>query len=203
MPASCHRSPPKAVREPPLTGGRNVPRSPERTILFRTLADELETFLTRRDGTTHVVFEPGDLVARLAALVPPRRFHRVRYHGVVAPMAAWRPRIVPQVGVLEERRPSQTAGPQVSAPPPGATTRPRDHSWAELMLRVFAQDVLERRRCRSPLRILAQIHPPDTTRAILACLGLSARPPPIAPARRVPEDVLLPGCAPELEDDGR
>jgi hypothetical protein len=84
---------------------------------------------------------------------------------------------------------------------PGATTRPRYYSWADLMMRVHAADVLECRRCHSPLRILAQIHPPDTTRAIVECLGLSARPPPIAPARRAPEEVLLPGCAPEREDD--
>jgi hypothetical protein len=30
-----------------------------------------------RDGTTHVVFEPLELLEKLAALVPPRRFHRV------------------------------------------------------------------------------------------------------------------------------
>jgi hypothetical protein len=98
-----------------------------------------------RDGTTHVVFEPGDLVARLAALVPPRRFHLLRYHGVLAPMAAWRPRIVPQIEVPETRGPSRTvepvephagAGAPASAPPPGATTRPRYYSWAELMRRV-------------------------------------------------------------------
>ena len=31
-----------------------------------------------RDGTTHVVFEPQELVEKLAALVPPRRIHLVR-----------------------------------------------------------------------------------------------------------------------------
>ena len=33
------------------------------------------------------------------------------------------------------------------------------------------------------MTILAQIHPPDTTRAILDCLGLASRAPPRAPAR--------------------
>ena len=32
-----------------------------------------------RDGTTHVLFEPLELVEKLAALVPPPRFHLVRY----------------------------------------------------------------------------------------------------------------------------
>jgi hypothetical protein len=52
------------------------------------------------------------------------------------------------------------------------------------MKRVFAIDVLECPRCRGPMRILAAIHPPDTTSAILACMGLPVRAPPLAPARR-------------------
>jgi ribosomal protein S27E len=38
-----------------------------------------------RDGTTHIVLEPLDLMARLAALVPPPRMHLTRFHGVLAP----------------------------------------------------------------------------------------------------------------------
>lgn len=34
--------------------------------------------------TTHVVLEPLDLMARLAALVPPQRMHLTRYHGMFA-----------------------------------------------------------------------------------------------------------------------
>jgi len=52
------------------------------------------------------------------------------------------------------------------------------------MKRVFAIDVLECPRCRGPMRILAGIRPPEATRAILACLGLPVRAPPIVPARR-------------------
>jgi len=35
-----------------------------------------------RDGTAAFVYAPEELVARLAALVPPPRFHLVRYAGV-------------------------------------------------------------------------------------------------------------------------
>src|SRR5690606_3208410 len=38
-----------------------------------------------RDGATHVIFEPEDFIARLAALVPKPRAHQIRYHGVFAP----------------------------------------------------------------------------------------------------------------------
>ena len=38
------------------------------------------------------------------------------------------------------------------------------------------------------MRILAAIHPPTTTQAILKSLGLPTRAPPIAPARPVSPD---------------
>ena len=46
------------------------------------------------DGTTHVLFEPEDFIARLAALVPRPRAHLVRYHGLFAPHARERAAIV-------------------------------------------------------------------------------------------------------------
>ena len=48
-----------------------------------------------RDGTTGVVFTPQELLEKLAALVPPPRFHLVRYHGVLGPAARERARAVP------------------------------------------------------------------------------------------------------------
>ena len=50
------------------------------------------------------------------------------------------------------------------------------------MRRVFAIDVLECASCGGRLRILAAIHPPETTRVILEHLGLPSRAPPLAPA---------------------
>jgi len=38
-----------------------------------------------RNGTTHVIFEPLDFIARLAALVPKPGVNRTRLHGVFAP----------------------------------------------------------------------------------------------------------------------
>ena len=48
-----------------------------------------------RDGTTDILLEPLDFLARLAALVPPPRIHLTRYHGVFAPHAALRAAITP------------------------------------------------------------------------------------------------------------
>ena len=54
-----------------------------------------------RDGTTHVVMERRELLERLAPLIPPPRAHQVRYHGVLAPCASGRDRIVPGREVRE------------------------------------------------------------------------------------------------------
>jgi hypothetical protein len=48
-----------------------------------------------RDGTTHIVLEPLDLMARLAALVPPPRMHLTRFHGVFAPHSRLRAAVTP------------------------------------------------------------------------------------------------------------
>ena len=48
-----------------------------------------------RDGTTHVVFEPLDFIARLAALVPRPRVNLTRCHGLFAPRARHRQQVVP------------------------------------------------------------------------------------------------------------
>ena len=37
-----------------------------------------------RNGTTHVIFEPLDFIAKLAALVPKPRVNLTRFHGVFA-----------------------------------------------------------------------------------------------------------------------
>ena len=49
-----------------------------------------------RDGTTHVIFEPLDFIARLASLVPSPRVNLTRFHGVFAPHASLRAKIVSQ-----------------------------------------------------------------------------------------------------------
>ena len=72
--------------------------------------------------------------------------HQVRYHGVLAPCAGWRDRVVPA-----RSHPGKAAG----------TARPlRRYAWADLLRRVFAVDVLECPDCGGRMRLLAAIHPP-------------------------------------------
>ena len=48
-----------------------------------------------RDGTTHVIFEPLDFIARLSALVPKPRVNLTRFHGVFAPHSKHRALVTP------------------------------------------------------------------------------------------------------------
>jgi hypothetical protein len=48
-----------------------------------------------RDGTTHILMQRSELIERLVPLIPPPRAHPVRYHGLLAPCASRRDRVVP------------------------------------------------------------------------------------------------------------
>jgi hypothetical protein len=145
----------------------------ERTADGR-IALELKTPYS--DGTTHFVFDPETLLARLAALVPPPRANLVVYHGVLASAASVRRHIVPRGEPKSD--PREDPGPWSSS---GAPARSRNYTWAELLKRVFLLDVL-RCPCGGPRRLIAVITTPEVIFSILRCLGLvdsvPARGPP-------------------------
>ena len=138
------------------------------------IALELKTPFS--DGTTHFLFDPMSFLERLAALVPPPRAHLVVYHGVLASAAALRPEIVPRAPTAGGESDSSSR----KADPDEPTTRPRNYRWAELMLRVFAIDVLEC-PCGGRRSLIAVITQPDVIRAILDCLALSSNGSPRSP----------------------
>lgn len=138
-----------------------------------------------RDGTTHVLFEPLELIEKLAALVPPPRFNLVRYSGIFAPASGWRSQIVPfdreesgsvhRSGCGGKEQSKNPGGKHIAKP---AKNHPRNYSWAELMKRVWDVDVLKCDRCGGRMRILCAINAPEAIVKILDCLGLPSRPPP-------------------------
>jgi hypothetical protein len=135
-----------------------------------TVALELRRRWT--DGTTHLIFDPIELLERLAALVPRPRINLVLYYGVFAPRAAGRRAIVPAR----------------DAPADGDADRAGSNnaSWAELMQRSFGFDVLACARCGGRLRLVALIHQPAVIRRILTHLGLPVEAPVVAPVAGSP-----------------
>jgi hypothetical protein len=71
------------------------PIAEERLALTSTGQVRYQLKNAYRDGTTHIVLEPLDLMAGLAALVPPRRMHLTRFHGVFAPHSKLRAAVTP------------------------------------------------------------------------------------------------------------
>ena len=66
------------------------PVSTTRLSLIRNGKLRYELKTPWRNGTTHVIFEPLDFIARLVALVPKPRVHLTRFHGVFAPNSKYR-----------------------------------------------------------------------------------------------------------------
>ena len=65
------------------------------------------------------------------------------------------------------------------------------------MRRVWSIDVLECAECHGRMRILAAIHSREAIQAILECLGLPSRAPPVAPPEAEPEpDEVAPDLDP-------
>ena len=142
-----------------------------------------------RDGTTHIVLEPLDLMARLAALVPPPRMHLTRFHGVFAPHSKLRAAVTPAhrgVG-------SQGQGDQATDKP--MTPRHVAMCWAQRLKRVFGIEINTCTRCGGPLKVIASIEEPEVIARILAHIQRIAPDPQQAElplgARAPPTQALL------------
>ncbi len=122
-----------------------------------------------RDGTTHIVLEPLDFIARLAALVPPQRMHLTRFHGVFAPHSKLRAAVTPAHRGMGA---AQYAAADPASPP---TLRHVAMSWARRLKRVFGIEIEGCARCGGKLAILASIEEPEVIAKILSHLERSAR----------------------------
>ena len=132
-----------------------------------------------RNGATHIVLTPMEFMQRLAALIPRPRLHLIRFHGVLAPNAKLRSKVVPT--------PAQktTTG---EGDCDHEHSKPLRMTWARLLKRVFDIDV-ERCQCGGKLKLIAVIEEPTVIEKILKHIGLDPQPPPRAPARKR-EDLL-------------
>jgi hypothetical protein len=113
------------------------------------------------DGTTHLLFDPLELLERLAVLIPRPRINLILYHGVLGPRAAWRSLVVGSRNTANRGEASTadapTAGESVDSseakatepapdPPCGRERRPpREETrfWADLMRRTFPRSRTE------------------------------------------------------------
>ncbi len=87
-----------------------------------------------RDGTTHVIFEPLDFIAQLAALVPKPRVNLTRFHGVFAPNSKHRALVTP----AKRGRGNKV---RVADEPATPAQRRALMAWAQRLKRVFNIDI--------------------------------------------------------------
>lgn len=134
-----------------------------------------------RNGTHAVVLSPEDFIARLCALVPPPRFHLMRYLGVLAGHSSLRAQVVPkkpaalpaQLPLLDERDESTTSAKSAAK----RTAEPSRHPWSWLLQRVFAVDILKCERCGGRLRIVEIAKKPDDVTRVLRERSWARAPP--------------------------
>ena len=96
-----------------------------------------------RNGATHILFSPLDFLSKLAALIPRPRHHLVRYHGIFAPNARIRKRIVPTKGKKTKTSKKSDKGEykaETVAKVDDALIAPL--SWAHLSSRLNTKDCL-------------------------------------------------------------
>jgi len=135
------------------------------------------------DGTTHVIFEPLDFIAKLAALVPKPRVNLTRFHGVFAPNSKHRVDVTPAKrgkGRPHEEHKDKTP-----------EQRHQAMTWAQRLKRVFNIDVSVCPKCGCEARVIASIEDQQIIDKILAHLmkkGALPPPPELLPATRASPD---------------
>jgi hypothetical protein len=138
-----------------------------------------------RDGTTHIVLEPLDFIARLAALVPSPRAHQTRYHGVFAPGGALRAAVTPS---------GRGRGARAKSTEKERAPRAAGMNWMQRLKRAFAIDIEACQRCGGTLEVIASIEDPELIERIFAHRKERAaedvRSTPFAP-RAPPQPLLL------------
>lgn len=137
-----------------------------------------------RDGTTDVVFEPLDFMARLAALVPTPRVNLTRYHGVFAPNH--------RLG--EQVTPAKRGRRKAQIPDEPAPARHVSMTWAQRLKRVFKIDIETCEHCGGAVKVIASIEDPAVIKTILAHLARRAEAamPGCRPFARAPPQMALP-----------
>ena len=139
-----------------------------------------------KDGTTHVIFEPLDFIARLAALVPKPRVNLTRFHGVFAPNSKHRALVTPA-----KRGKGNSA--RVSDESPTPAERRASMTWAQRLKRVFNIDIETCTECGGPVKVIACIEDPVVIKRILDHLKQKAEanePSPLPESRAPPTSLF-------------
>jgi len=155
-----------------------------------------------RPGASGVIeLTPFEFLDRLAALIPPPRRHRHRYHGVFAPNHPLRQAVTAlAIGNIGKQRDAETgehagvlatAGGDCCGSAGTVDGKSCHHdtsriAWAKLLARVGEAFPLACPNCGGDIRLISFITDPGPIRKILTHLGEPLDPPHVSPARGPP-----------------
>jgi hypothetical protein len=182
-------------------------------LVYRCAKQRSEPTSDKRGAKVdEITLTPLELIARIAALVPPPRTHRHRYFGVLAPNSPHRAAAValaaPAKQVVVQTEPATTGegAPGVAplgqaippTPEPATPKRSKAHYlWAVLIARIYEVFPLLCPLCGGQMRLIAFVTDGTQIRRILDHIGVEPEPPHIRPARGPP---LWDGCDAQVDD---
>ncbi len=124
-----------------------------------------------RNGTTHVIFQPLDFIAKLAALVPKPRVNLTRFHGVFAPNSKHRVQVTPAKRGKITVKAEQGGTDRLDKSP---EERHRAMTWMQRLKRVFNIDIEVCEQCGGHVKVIASIEDPAVIAHILKHLAQKA-----------------------------
>jgi len=119
------------------------------------------------DGTYAMEFTPHEFIEKLIAIIPKPRIHGVRFHGILAPSAHFRSKVVPA---------------QKIDPPAQAELfkckkqKPKRSTWAVLLKRTFATDLTKCLVCGGAVKFQKAVLKKSEILDALTLAGLSPTP---------------------------
>lgn len=145
----------------------------------------------RPDGQSVLYLTPLEFLDKLAALIPPPRKHRHRYHGVLAPNAPLRHAVTAYAGLPLGDEAAIIVQKAVAAEDEteGDLNKPSStaYLWAMLIARIYEICPLICPQCGGELKIVAFLTEADPIRRLLSHIGEPAKPPRTTPARAPPD----------------
>ena len=133
--------------------------------------------------------KPEQLVRKLVPLIPPPFANLTRFHGVFAPRAKLRERVVAQMKTKISSRPARCRSSSDAnegcildvLPKRKPKTKKNQRyrlDWASLLSRIFAIDVMTCAQCKGKLRMVAKVDNPGAVEDMLRTSGLTRTPTP-------------------------
>ena len=144
---------------------------------------ELKT--PNRNGTTHVIFEPLDFIAKLAALVPKPRVNLTRFHGVFAPNSKHRVQVTP---AERGKKADKLTSPDTDWQDKSPAERHRAMTWMQRLKRVFNIDIEVCEHCGGKVKVIASIEDPKVIEQILKHLKQKASKADAAKQHELPPE---------------